>query len=103
MFSFFNSVPSVTTSELEEKINKNAVLLDVRTPREFRSGHIRGAKNVPLSEVGNYDPKDKKVYVICQSGMRSKRAAKMLKNNDADVVNVRGGMSAWTGRTVQGK
>lgn len=73
MFSFFNSVPSVTTSELEEKINKNAVLLDVRAPREFRSGHIRGAKNVPLSEVGNYDPKDKKVYVICQSGMRSKR------------------------------
>ncbi len=40
------------------------------------------------------------LYVICHSGVRSKMAAKKLKKKGYDVVNVQGGMSAWTGKVV---
>ena len=71
---------------------------------EHRSGHIKGAKNIPLQGINRYDgDKEKTVYVICQSGMRSKQAAKELKKSGYDVVNVRGGMNQWFDRTVGGK
>lgn len=41
-------------------------------------GHIKQAKNVPLTEIGRYSGQDSKVYVICQSGMRSRQATKIL-------------------------
>ena len=102
MFSFFKSVPSITTTELESLLQQKVNLIDVRTPAEFKAGHIRGAKNVPLPYVEDYKGQGP-VYVICQSGMRSKRAAKVMKKNGIDVINVRGGMSAWRGKRVQGK
>ena len=75
--------------------------LDVRTPMEFRRGHIKNAKNVPLTEIGSYTPTTKEtLYVICHSGVRSKMAAKKLKKKGYDVINVRGGMSAWTGKVI---
>lgn len=40
------------------------------------------------------------LYVICHSGVRSKMAAKKLKKKGYDVINVRGGMSAWTGKII---
>ncbi|WJP97838.1 rhodanese-like domain-containing protein [Macrococcus bovicus] len=100
--SLFRRIPSVSTTELETLMKERINLLDVRTPAEFQAGHIRGAKNVPLTEIQHYQNKDQ-VYVICQSGMRSKRAAQILSDKGIDVVNVRGGMSAWAGRRVTGK
>jgi rhodanese family protein len=71
-------------------------------PAEFRRGHIKEAKNVPLSQIGQFSPANEEtIYVICHSGMRSKMAAKKLKKKGYDVVNVRGGMSAWTGETFK--
>ena len=71
-------------------------------PAEFRRGHIKEAKNVPLSQIGQFSPANKEtIYVICHSGMRSKIAAKKLKKKGYDVINVRGGMSAWTGETFK--
>jgi len=50
---------------------------------------------------GSYTPATKEtLYVICHSGVRSKLAAKKLKKNGYDVINVRGGMSAWTGKVI---
>ena len=47
MFGLFNRIPSISTSELAGKLGKNLILLDVRTPGEYRGGHIASAKNVP--------------------------------------------------------
>lgn len=104
MFGFLkNSVPSISTKELAERLPKGIEVLDVRTPAEYRGGHIASAKNVPLDKINGYKGKGKEVYVICQSGMRSKKAAIQLKKNGYDVVNVRGGMSQWTGSVRGGK
>ena len=101
MFFLFKKVDSISTLELEEKLKTQIQLIDVRTPGEFRRGHIKNAKNVPLNEIGQFSPiKDKKIYVICQSGARSKLAAKKLKKRGFDVVNVQGGMHTWRGKIV---
>lgn len=100
MFFLFTKVDSISTAELENKLKENIQLIDVRTPGEFRRGHIKNAKNIPLNKIGNFTPiADKKTYVICHSGARSKLAAKKLKKG-FDVVNVKGGMHAWRGKIV---
>ena len=101
MFFLFTKIDSISATELESKLKENIQLIDVRTPGEFRRGHIKNAKNVPLNKIGQFSPiKDKKIYVICQSGARSKLAAKKLKKRGFDVVNVQGGMHAWRGKIV---
>ena len=101
MFFLFTKVDSISTIELEQKLKENIQLIDVRTPGEFRRGHIKNAKNVPLNGIGQFTPiTDKKVYVICHSGVRSKLAAKKLKKKGYDVVNIRRGMHAWKGKIV---
>ena len=102
-FDFFKT-PDINQGVQEYKAIPGAVLLDVRMPQEYREGHIPKSKNVPLQSINRYDgDKEKTVYVICQSGMRSKQAAKELKKSGYDVVNVRGGMNQWFDRTVGGK
>ena len=102
MLSFFRKTPSISITELSKKLTKPIILLDVRTPQEYQSGHIKQAKNVPLTEIGRYSGQDSTVYVICQSGMRSRQATKILNKKGYEVTNVRGGMSQWTGHTVGG-
>ncbi|BCA86882.1 sulfurtransferase [Enterococcus saigonensis] len=104
MFSFFSMVKSITIRELATKLNDNILLLDVRTPAEYRQGHIIKAKNVPLNKIAAYKEKgDKAIYVICQSGMRSKQAAQQLKRKGYNVINVKGGMNQWSGKVKGGK
>ena len=101
MFFLFTKVDSISTIELEQRLKQNIQLIDVRTPGEFRSGHIKNAKSIPLNEIGRFTPvAGKKTYVICHSGARSKLAAKKLKKRGFDVVNVKGGMHAWRGKIV---
>lgn len=80
----------------------NGLLIDVREPSEFRSGHIRQAVNVPLSRWATEAPglpKDRPIFVYCQSGMRSKIAAKRLaKAGHGPIYNLRGGVAAWPDR-----
>ncbi len=98
----FSKVASITTDELMEKLEQPIKLLDVREVDEYRAGHIKAARNVPLSGISSFSaPKTGTFYVICQSGMRSKRACKILTQAGFDVVNVAGGMSAWCGKVVK--
>lgn len=99
---FFKRTPTISTNELERQLSDKPQIIDVREPSEFRAGHIPGAKNVPLGKVDRYTPKGR-TYVICQSGIRSKRAAKVLLKQGHDVINVRGGMMSWTGAKRGGK
>lgn len=84
------------------KNTPDVLVIDVREAGEFKSGHIEGAKNMPLSSLSERMgelPKDKKLLLYCQSGMRSKRAGKMLiKHGYDDVVNLKGGIIAWANR-----
>lgn len=95
-------VRQITTAELKQELNdKNKQLIDVRTPGEFKANNIRGFKNIPLQQLpGQAESKlskDKEVVVICQSGMRSSSACKILKKKGfKQVTNVKGGMSAWS-------
>jgi len=77
------------------------MLIDVREPGEFSGGHLDGAVNVPLSQLTvrmHTIPRDKSLYLYCQSGMRSRQAARMLSAQGyADFVNLRGGIAAWRG------
>lgn len=57
---------------------------------------------MPLNYIEDYKGTET-VYVICQSGMRSKRAVKALRKHGVDAINVRGGMSMWRGHRVIGK
>jgi rhodanese-related sulfurtransferase len=93
-------ITNITVDQAKEKINeKNIQCIDVRTPGEYKSNHRPQFKNIPLNELsnkGNKLDKDKAIVVICQSGMRSARAAKLLKQQGfKDIYNVKGGMSAW--------
>ncbi|MEC6748735.1 rhodanese-like domain-containing protein [Marinilactibacillus sp. XAAS-LB27] len=96
MFSFFKPMKQISTQELKRQLTKKPQLIDVRTSSEFNSGHINGAINVPLNEIQRFKgKKDQPVYVVCQSGMRSKQASNRLEKNGYKVINVRGGMNQW--------
>ena len=94
-------VKNITVAEAKEKTNdKKIQFIDVRTPNEFNYYNTKPFKNMPLSHLHALAPgleTDKAVVVICQSGMRSKRAAKTLKKLGFEkICNVKGGMSAWS-------
>ena len=76
---FFDRI-NINEAVQEYRDTPNAVLLDVREADEFRSGHIPGAVNQPLSEIDKIKlAKDKPLYVYCLHGSRSKRAVGILK------------------------
>jgi len=79
------------TSVLQDS---NATLLDVRTISEYAHSHIEGFKNIPVDELRDHlseIEKDKPVYVICQSGLRSYIATRILSQNGYDAYNFAGG------------
>lgn len=98
----FKSVPSVSQEELKELLKKKVSIIDVREPHEYQMGHIPGAKNIPLATVGNYESNEP-VYVICQSGMRSKQGTSVLINKGIEAYNVKGGMMSWNGAVKGGR
>ena len=81
--------------------NKEAVIIDVRTPGEFKDGHIPGVVNIPLDELEKRlaeIPKTGKVVLICRTGNRSAQGTKLLRSKGFDnVFNSTGGMSTWRG------
>ena len=69
-------------ADFKELISTGAQIIDVRTPGEYRGGHIKGSVNIPLQNLGsniNRIAKDKPVITCCASGMRSSTAKSMLE------------------------
>ena len=81
------------------------IILDVRTPEEFRERHIPNAINIPNETIGSEDiqelpDKDQLILVYCRSGNRSKQASgKLAKLGYTNIVEI-GGINDWTGDTV---
>jgi len=84
----------VASSIVKQKLESGAIIVDVRTPDEFRDGAYPGAKNIPLGDLGSRMgeiPKDKPVILYCASGARSSSAARAMKQAGyADVINAGG-------------
>jgi rhodanese-related sulfurtransferase len=76
----------------------DAFVLDVRENEEWVAGHIPGALHIPLGELGaRYQEigRERELYVICRSGMRSQQAAQALAGAGWDARNVSDGMQGW--------
>jgi len=93
--------PWVNTSEATHLINReDALVVDVREPGEYGGGHILGAKNMPMSRLGDGGEiakrKERPLIVYCDGSERaSKAVAALRKQGYTRVVNLTGGLKAW--------
>ena len=102
LFDTKGSITSITVQEAWERVTApktTAMLIDVRETREFKQGHARSSRNIPLSQFGQRFrevPADRDILLICRSGHRSLQAAKFLQAQGWErVTNVSGGMVSW--------
>ncbi|WP_439581110.1 MBL fold metallo-hydrolase [Dyadobacter bucti] len=91
-----DSVVSISAEEFEERFGAGEIaVIDVRKPDEFESGHIKGAKNLPLDYINDLMKefsKNQSLYIHCAGGYRSMIAASILKSRGFDdVINIEGG------------
>jgi len=100
-FDFFKQ-PDINQGIKEFSQREDAILLDVRTPQEYRDGRIPGSKNVPLQAIDKVEAvvenKDTALYVYCYSGARSRQAASLLQHMGYSNVNNIGGIAAYHGK-----
>lgn len=95
------SAASVAPADAVRLVNGGAVLVDVRSPADFKAGHIGGARNVPGSDiVGGAKAlekhREKTLVMCCETGATSASAARELaRQGFKNVVNLRGGLAAW--------
>ena len=96
------SVKHYAASETAKKLAaaKDILLLDVRTPGEWKDQHIRGSLHIPLQELRHRLAELKKyqqreIICYCRSGNRSLAAAALLKNHGFRAANMRGGIIEW--------
>lgn len=81
--------------------DKDIVLIDLRTAREYEEFHVPGSKLLPLEELANRVheiPEDKTVYLICRTGNRTLQGMRfLLTKGYHNVYNVLNGIVAWEG------
>jgi rhodanese-related sulfurtransferase len=93
-----DAVPTVDVATAREQVESGAVLLDVREPVEWHTGHAAGAAWIPMGEIQARQaelPTDRPVVVICRSGNRSGTVTQALVQAGYDASNIAGGMQAW--------
>ena len=94
--------PDINQGVKEYQQQKGAILLDVRTPQEYRDGRIPGSKNVPLQTIDKIrsvaDNKNIPLFVYCYSGGRSRQAVSMLQRMGYNNVQNIGGITAYSGK-----
>jgi rhodanese-related sulfurtransferase len=99
LFGYLNrlGIKQLSPRDLDQK--KGITLLDVRTDREYATGHIPGSVHVPLTEVAAKVKKlrkEKEIVVYCQHGNRSIWAIKrLISMGYKNLYNLRGGYNAW--------
>jgi phage shock protein E len=77
---------------VQEWISRGALIVDVRTPGEYNSGHYNGAINIPLADIekniAGFGDRKRLIVLYCRSGNRSGKAKLILENNGfTDVIN----------------
>lgn len=86
--------------DAEMKAGQVKLLVDVRTPEEFASGHVPGAVNIPIDQLDARQGElaayaGGEVHLICRSGARSMAASQSLLSKGFQPVNVGGGTQGW--------
>ena len=97
------SYMNITAQQAKEIMDteEGYIILDVRTEEEYAEGHIPGAKNLDVTNEAEFLKgvdkldKDNTIYIYCRSGRRSRTAAKHLVDRGFNVVDLKGGYSAW--------
>ena len=93
-----------TVQEAHEVLSKGQaaepfLFLDVRSSGEYQSGHVPSAKNIPVQVLAQRVaevPKDKKVFVYCESGVRSSKATQILVDAGyTNIINMKASMRGW--------
>ena len=101
-FFDFMKAPDINQGLTEYSAASGAVLLDVRTPQEYREGHIPGSVNVPLQSLDREGAvpagKDAPLFVCCHIGARSSQAVRILTRMGYSNVKNIGGIAAYTGK-----
>jgi phage shock protein E len=96
MIGFIKKLFGGSSVNFSELVRSGAVIIDVRSPAEYKAGHVQGSKNYPLenirSKVAEVKKMGKPVITVCRSGTRSGIAKGILKSAGVEVYN--GG--AWT-------
>ena len=94
MFGFIKKLMGGSGVDVNALIASGAKVIDVRTPGEFSSGHVKGAVNIPLDQISSKLKslkKDETYVLCCRSGMRSGNATRIMKS--AGFSNVYNGGS----------
>lgn len=109
IYRFFKQkkvLKELTEDEFRQGYRK-AQLIDIREPNEYKGGHILGARNIPLSQLRTRLTelrKDQPIYMYCQNGTRTMRAALMLnKKGYKDLYQLKGGFKKWNGKIKKAK
>ncbi len=94
MFGFLKklfSPPPVENVNFRALANSGAILIDVRTPNEFRSGHIKKSKNIPVRSIKQsidvIKKYNKPIITYCRSGQRAALATRILRQNGIKAYN----------------
>ena len=98
-----SNVSVIAPVEFQEK-SLNQLIVDVRTPNEFNSGHIEGAMNIDffskdfLDQIANLDlDKSEVLFVYCKGGVRSSKAASKIRGlGFKKIIDLEGGINNWT-------
>lgn len=90
----------LNANELIEKnsTNPNFELIDVRTPNEYKEGHLKNSILLPLDEIYKWSEtldKKKEYLIYCRSGGRSGVACNFLKEKGINAINMEGGILEW--------
>ena len=89
IFGFFSQQEII--DEIQKYLNKEAVIMDVRTKAEWDEGHIEGAKHIVLNTIPDHIDMikgfQKPIIAVCKSGGRSQSATDFLSQNGLDIIN----------------
>jgi rhodanese-related sulfurtransferase len=90
---FFSKLFGGSKVDYRELVKQGAIIVDVRTPQEFKSGHLKGSKNIPLQTLSNSISKlkGKEVVLVCRSGGRAGSAKGILSSHGITAHNA----GAW--------
>ena len=96
--AFSKPYKTVSVAEAKDLLASGAVLIDVRSAQEWRTGRAPQAKHIPLDRLQGSTAgiqKTRPVIAVCASGVRSASAARLLASQGYRAYSLRGGMGAW--------
>ena len=97
----FDNKKDISREELKKFLKVNTIIIDVRSPQEYREGHIKGAISIPeyqiKKDIQKYvQNKNKLIVLYCSTGHRSQRAQRILENMGyTNVFNIYGGINEF--------